>query len=65
VRPLHSRLGWPRSVQDDTAGSCAEGNSRTCETLEQLCERGRKAVCHDVPSHSCSRWCRSTPTRMG
>jgi len=29
--------------------SCVEGNSRACDTLEQLCESGNAWVCHYVP----------------
>jgi hypothetical protein len=29
--------------------SCVEGNSRACDTLEQLCEGGYTEICHYVP----------------
>ena len=29
--------------------SCVDGNSRACDTLEQLCELGNDRLCHYVP----------------
>ena len=29
--------------------ACVDGNSRACDTLEQLCESGQEEVCHYVP----------------
>jgi len=29
--------------------SCVDGNSRACDTLEQLCKAGNDDVCHYVP----------------
>lgn len=28
---------------------CVEGNDRACNTLERICEDGRKEVCQYVP----------------
>lgn len=28
---------------------CVNGNDRACNTLERVCEDGRKEVCHYVP----------------